>query len=183
MTEREIQIALYHLAHHKGHGYFAPNIYHFPGPWESDLISVTKAGYVHEYEIKCTRSDYAADFEKSRRKIYRDKESETRHEWLTRPHNGVHKPNYFWFVMPDGMVPVDEIPEHCGVLYCVKKYGRIRLEEGRNAPRLHTEKMPKEKYVEIGRKMMYRFWKMAIETPQLTLPVDESIANETPFAQ
>ena len=176
MTDRDIQIALYRHANFKGHGYFAPNIYHFPGPWESDFISVTKAGYIHEYEIKCSRSDYEADFEKSRRKVYRGgrviREAETRHEWLRKPHNGVHKPNYFWFVMPDGMVPVEDVPEHCGLIYCVGRSGGIRLEEIRSAPRLHTEKMPKEKYVEIGRKMMYRFWTMAIEKPQLSLSLD-----------
>ena len=58
MNESEIQDYLYRHFF-SGRQYGIPNIFLYE--WESDFLSVTRAGYVHEYEIKITKSDFNAD--------------------------------------------------------------------------------------------------------------------------
>ena len=57
MNERSIQNQI--------HNYFSGRIYEIPNvylyDWESDFISVTRAGYIHEYEIKISKSDFNND--------------------------------------------------------------------------------------------------------------------------
>ena len=62
MTEREIQAALYCDIVNRGHRYIVPNSGVFG--WEADMISCTRAGYINEWEIKISRSDFLADMKK-----------------------------------------------------------------------------------------------------------------------
>lgn len=69
MTEAEIQDALYIEFDRRRHHLIVPNVCMFG--WESDLVSVTAAGFVCEYEIKCSRSDFKADMKKLRHALFR----------------------------------------------------------------------------------------------------------------
>jgi len=95
---------------------FALNIY--LKDWESDFINITKAGYIHEYEIKVDRYDFHADFKKFKsiyvgkdddfKYIYEDK---FKHELIK---NGEYGIKTFSFVTPHGLVEPSEIPKYCG---------------------------------------------------------------------
>lgn len=63
MTERDLQNALYYYTLGRNHRIRCPNVCCYP--WESDLLSVTAAGLVHEYECKVSLSDFRADAKKA----------------------------------------------------------------------------------------------------------------------
>ncbi len=63
MTERDIQNILYRHLKKLGHTMITPNVKGiFCGYWEADMISVTKSGFINEFEIKTNLTDYWADF-------------------------------------------------------------------------------------------------------------------------
>tara|TARA_B100002049_G_scaffold145952_1_gene108415 strand:+ start:6646 stop:7128 length:483 start_codon:yes stop_codon:yes gene_type:complete len=71
---------------------------------ESDVASILKSGYVVEYEVKISRSDFKADAKKSKWRYYD-----------MRIEKGI--PNYFWYVCPEGMIDVSEIQDFAGLAY------------------------------------------------------------------
>jgi hypothetical protein len=105
-----------------------PNTYLLGSPWEADALTVTPAGYWHEYEIKVSMSDYRADF---RKQLYGGNNCEvTKHELyasdsaIERPYRKpTPKPKSFTFVVPDGMLEGVEVPDYCRVIEYVKGYG------------------------------------------------------------
>jgi hypothetical protein len=58
MTEGDVQNILFKILIRK-HNYLCPNVFLFN--WESDFISVTKAGFINEYEIKLSKNDFKND--------------------------------------------------------------------------------------------------------------------------
>jgi len=80
---------------------------------ECDVVSISKAGYIYEYEIKTSRLDFKRDFIKEKHqnmlnenctKVYRGEQL-----WLTA--------NYFTFVTPEGLIQQDEVPEYAGLMW------------------------------------------------------------------
>ena len=118
-------------------------------PWECDLLSVTRAGYVHEYEIKLSRADFLAD-KKKRRK----------HQVLANAFYPHHRlPIYFWYVTYE-LVDL-EIPEYAGwiELYAYggdALYTRIK----KPAPRLHKTKVTEKQRDTLVRANAYRLKNM-----------------------
>ena len=125
---------------------------------EADLLSVTKAGLVHEFEIKCSRADYNRDF----------KTKPWKHQMLADPsiYIGRRIANYYWFVTfgfeiePPayaGWMTVDPIPESYewyheeGITHW--------LSQKKNAPRLHKRKWDDAKIAKIARLLSYRLLK------------------------
>jgi len=82
--------------------------------FESDFISITKAGYMHEVEVKISRHDFKADFEKSSRKWdFKAKKDKVliKHEAIKAGEYGLKT---FSFATPEGLLSRKEIPEYCG---------------------------------------------------------------------
>lgn len=80
--------------------------------WESDYLCVTKSGYVYECEIKISRSDFANDLKHKRKKF----------ELLNEAAEGKDKdksllPDYFYYVVPEGMISPDEVPAWAGLIH------------------------------------------------------------------
>jgi hypothetical protein len=80
---------------------------------ECDVVSISKAGYIYEYEIKTSRADFKRDFIKEKHqnmlnenctKVYKGEQV-----WLTA--------NYFTFVTPEGLIQEDEVPEYAGLMW------------------------------------------------------------------
>jgi len=145
MDEFVIQNALYRHVLSKQHNFIIPNIY--LGSSEADLISVTKAGYINEYEIKITRSDFKADFKKSKHSFLKDRQKTFR--------------SYFWFVAPEGLISSDEIPEYAGFMVVRKgeRSGWV-CREIKRPPRLSAKKINAWQKDQILTAYMYRFWNM-----------------------
>jgi hypothetical protein len=124
----------------KQHLYVVPNstvIY----PWESDLISVTKALYSHEYEIKISRSDYRKDAEK---------------KWK---HMSLqlgdirNTPNYFWYATYGFDI---EPPAHAGWIQITPGAKRHNLTVMKEAPRLCEKKMSDQQQHSLARLLSFR---------------------------
>lgn len=160
LSERTIQDALYREYARRKHEPIVPNAYHF-GTWESDLLTVTTAGYVNEFEIKISTSDYRADREGSRAK-------QLKHLQLAEPSRAGNIPgrqripNYFWYVTPAGLIDPTEIPDYAGHMEVVDVTlrGRPRryLDTRRPAPRLHTTKIGDAQLRGLYRCLFYRYW-------------------------
>ena len=81
-----------------------PNV--FLGHFEADILEITKSGYSYEYEVKISRADFKQDLLKRKYDVLK-------HDLLK---NGNHV-NYFSYVVPEGLVSVDEVPEFAGLIY------------------------------------------------------------------
>ena len=109
------------------------NVFVNDSPWESDMVSVTPAFYLTEYEIKVSREDYKRDFEKALSNKVRQKHLPAwpkKHDLLASPdpidkrkyYKGkiknplIVKPKHFYFVAPAGLLSYKEIPDHCGLI-------------------------------------------------------------------
>lgn len=97
-----------------------PNFYH--GLYEMDVFKLMKTGYVVEYEVKTSRSDYFNDFKKYRTNygVFHEGSSSWPDKTNVYKHDSILKgecANRFFFVVPYGLVKIEEIPSHCGLMY------------------------------------------------------------------
>ena len=141
LTEQKIQRVL--------GGFIASPKYRVDGlfvfGWESDKLIWTKAGYIYEFEIKISRSDYLNDFRHKVEKhlllnsalpdestVAREadlfgnllKEKRKRYPQITRGEAklmlksvGERMPNYFYYAVPEGLLDADEVPPYAGLVY------------------------------------------------------------------
>lgn len=145
MTEKDIQEAIFkNFTESKNHPLAVPNCKALYPRGESDLISVTPAGLVHEFEIKRSTSDFKREF----------KSKSYKHEILEESSQveGKCTPNYFWFAMPRSVQA--SVPEYAGEI----RVGPF--EEVKAAPRRHSGHITDRarKYLERG--VTKRYWQM-----------------------
>lgn len=124
--------------------YVVSNIYLFR--WESDFLVQSRAGITYEFEIKVSRSDFFADFKKDEK--HQALPSGLRKTGTTRFVNGKPvpepdlvpclRPNFFYYVVPEGLVQPLEVPAYAGLAY-VRPYSPITIVK--KAPKLHPEKL------------------------------------------
>lgn len=114
------------------------------GWWEMDVAELTESGYLREYEIKVSRADFTRDARKSGYVRTGDKWFEqkktTKHELMAAGHS--RSPNNFFFVVPDGLIPIEDCPAFAGLIYVFRR-GPTHWPEKRivkRAPRIHGEK-------------------------------------------
>jgi len=137
------------------------------GEYEMDLMCIRKSGYVEEVEIKRSVADFRNDFKKTARdKLigpsryaynmdrgrlyeYRDR---NKHEMLAA---GLLLANRFSFLIPEEIQDKCEIPEYAG-LYVLTADSRIH--QVKTANELHKNKIDEKLLLQIGRKMMFRYW-------------------------
>jgi hypothetical protein len=105
--------------------YFFINTYFFQN--ESDVLTFTHSGMSYEYEIKLTRSDFFCDVKKPRhKKMLRA---------LTKQGKTPFVANRFYYVVPTGLVKIEEVPEYAGLIYT-----EPLMHEVKKAPLLHNDK-------------------------------------------
>lgn len=106
----------------------AENVKYLISDWELDVISLNKRNYLTEYEIKLTRSDFKADFKKKKWRIF------------SNPNGFLKCANYFYYVCPENLIKVDELPPFAGLIYFNKGIGVIK-----KAPIIHRHKWDRSK--------------------------------------
>lgn len=133
--------------------YFTENLNVYD--WESDVLKITKSGYAYEFEIKISRGDFKNDFKHKKKK----------HLLLENKENNSKMPNYFYYVVPEGLVTEDEVPEYAGLIYVhATIIGNSRVyyqfQEIKAAPKLHTNKID-ENNLKLIDKFYYNYihWK------------------------
>ena len=159
--------------------------------WESDKLLWTKAGYIYEFEIKISRADYRNDFKhkvekhvllnsampdesteareadlfgnlvKEKRKRYPQITSEQAKNMMKSV--GERMPNYFYYVVPEGLLEPDEVPPYAGLVYITTYKGSFENEPDkwrhdykviRTAPQLHKTKYT-DGELNLGEKFYY----------------------------
>ena len=162
LTEFEVQNALFSKLFQSNH-HITPN-YTPRGWWECDMFAVTKAGYFVEYEIKCTASDFRNDKNKEREcwrdwesgKVTKDGAKHKKHDLIQ---SGYHKgPSKFYFVLPDGEVATDEVPQWAGVMRASRFEERVCIGLERKAPTLHRQMVHESVIHHVQSLFYYRFW-------------------------
>ena len=115
--------------------------------WEADLIEINKSWEIAEYEIKCSKQDFKADFKKERK-----------HKELSTLADLSILPNYFSYVCPEGMIEEADVPEYAGLYYIMesrnklKKVPRVIIKP----PILHNERVDYEKWRQIAIRLMWK---------------------------
>ena len=187
LTEQTIQKRLNH--------FFASWKYNVDGlfvfSWESDKLLWTKAGYIYEFEIKVSRSDFKADFKhkiakhlvlssampgeravdqslfeefaSQKRKKYQHLSEQDLREWFDREMDVKDKrmPNYFYYAVPEGLIQPEEVPPYAGLLWLTKEYQY----GGGIIRKKQAPCLHKTKYtdgeLDLGQKFYYN-WKSAV---------------------
>lgn len=180
-AETEYAIQEYLHRYFVGRLYEVPNIYLYS--WESDFISVTRSGYVHEFEIKCSKADYHNDYKNKpeRHTILENGYRELNHwekksldnnfslfnrEKLTADNKILeNRPNYFWYVCPEGIIA--DVPDYAGLMY-VKNLNPVI----KKAPKLHPVKISDHQKIRLLTSMYHRYWQIRYDLKQ------ERISNE-----
>jgi hypothetical protein len=116
------------------HQLIAKNFYYFD-EWECDVLSLNRSDFTTEFEVKRSRSDFLADFNK------KEKHFQTS--------NG-YGCNYFYYACPIGLIKAQELPEYCGLIYCNNKGSYIV----KKAPILHKETVTFNQLKKIAHKIM-----------------------------
>jgi len=146
VNERFIQMAL--AADSKGRyrqGRCMPN-FTPKGWWECDLAYLTKSGYLHEFEIKLTTSDFRKDAEKVESHPWNRRQRKALGLDLVTKHQRLAErrcvPNHFWFVTVPGVTTLDQIPEWAGWIEIEPRtsYWYSRQKVHKRAPKLHSNK-------------------------------------------
>jgi hypothetical protein len=136
----------------------------FVHAWEADCFSVTSSNYTCEIEVKVSRSDFLADFNKPKHGLFRgykcgygilrEGESWIRHSSLSvARHSDLlnyeirytnikplklgysNCPNKFFFACPKDLIKKQEVPEYAGLIYCFDEYPYFKIIK--HAPFLH----------------------------------------------
>jgi hypothetical protein len=107
-SEQTIQRVLY--KYFKDMDYKMSNVYMF-GKWESDFFFLTKVKHLWEIEIKVDRQDYDREFTLKPKK----------HDLLSKAYDKqdpgkILLPNNFYFCAPEGVIPVESVPEYAGLI-------------------------------------------------------------------
>lgn len=121
-----------------------PNVSNMMGlvPFETDMAVMTKANYVHGFEIKVSKSDLMADFKKKQH-IHFDQLNRRGIKGLERWYG---KFKTFSYAVPEEMkdCALDVIPDFCG-LYIIDD--KIKLKQIKDSPTLFNHKWTDEERI------------------------------------
>ena len=147
---KNIEAALIMNLYEKGH---SPITSHFTcmGLQEMDVISISKADYIYEYEVKISKSDFIADFKKPKHKLFTEKISVKNYIKEGVQEVWFYTPNYFYFVVPKDLVTIDMIPDYAGLIYVNELFGFDIIKK---APLLHKNKATQSFIRQIGHNLM-----------------------------
>lgn len=117
--------------------------------YEADIFEVSKSGYLYEYEVKVSHSDFLAE----KKKIGK---------W-DKVISG-ERTNYFYYLCPEGVISPEEVPEYAGLIYVtgifyspMRKMGNYEDQPDWNIPHIHlrhVKSAPKLSKLKLGNKYM-----------------------------
>lgn len=133
---------------------------YYLGGWECDLLKVTKADIMTEYEVKVSRADFFKDFDKHWMTYDFSKSDYRNNAIKNTKHNKImsgDRVNKFFFVVPEGLVKPDEVPKGLGLIYAKEMGHFIRFETIKMPKMLSKEiKVSQFMYRHIAQMLMYR---------------------------
>lgn len=128
--------------------------------WESDFFILQRNNFCVEFEIKISKSDFKADFNKEDKHIFLKTGIVTKKKYVSNQLQLIqtksnHRPNKFYYVTPHGLLNIDDIPEYSGLIE-IDKWDRINLIK--KAPFIHKERL--ELSNTICDKLYYKWLKL-----------------------
>ena len=134
--------------------------------WECDIWLVTKAGYVQEYEIKLTASDYAADFGKATKRgrlVHSDKQGSKWHTTTIKKHDRLAQahetaPKTFSYLMPMDLAEACTVPDYAGLIGLTKRGRWIGFTEIKKAPIINDAKVSDRDLNKARTACYFRMW-------------------------
>lgn len=156
-TAKTIEKAMIGYLRERGFNLIIPNFY--LNPWfESDLLAINNKLISYEYETKISKSDFKADFKKENIHGYnKHKLMEGRvSKFEGSPNlNSCWRPNFFYFLCPDGLIDPKDVPGREGLLY-VKDGAIITV---KRAKKIHEELTPLKIFQKTAHSLSHRFIK------------------------
>ncbi len=151
--------------------YKLANAFVFKGDWESDFFVQKQNGYSYEFEVKISRSDFFADKKKvskhlilssgkfiEQKRLWNNNSTSHDDKWTIEETEREHsfRPNKFFYVVPAGIITVDELPSYAGLFY----YGEGKdyscgLKKIKDAPFIHKEVL---KFESVLCTKFYHYW-------------------------
>ena len=125
------------------------------GGFEADFLLIRKSQISHEFEIKCSKSDYRRDFTHKTRGVSEElriqhglETTHPEHHWRSDvlKHDVLQSdcplgPQRFSFCCPEGLLTPEEVPEQYGLIYIKNMDGdKPYVSEIREAKMLHKVK-------------------------------------------
>ena len=86
--------------------------------FEADILEITSSNYAYEYEVKLSKADFKNDAKKSCTTA--NGELLAKHELL----QSGERVNYFSFIVPEGMIGIEDVPAWAGLVYFKEKVAR-----------------------------------------------------------
>ena len=151
MTEKDITDAL-HRNYNGNSRYRIANAYIFKREWESDFFVQKQNGYCYEFEVKISRGDFFADRKKvdkhmilehgkfiKQGSVWNPAHTNNNDRWIKTEKEQEHtlRPNKFYYVVPIGMITVDELPTYAGLM----SYDNGSINNVKEAPFIHKNKL------------------------------------------
>ena len=171
-TEREMARGFMYEFYHR-YRFIAPGL-KCAGGNEMDVIAIRRSGFVDEIEIKTTRGDFMADFNKTT--VVRNEPGAGPTHSRIAKHDAIESGralcNYFAFLMPPSLAEqcAIDIPEYCGLYTFTPGLFYGKIETIKRARLLHRGKIPTPEENRYLRAVSWRYVSMLIdlktETPE-----------------
>lgn len=122
------------------------------------MFSLTKTLRFIEHEIKISRADFKADSKKIE-KLYRwetiaGQAARVKHDLLKV--GDLAGPSKFSYVVPEGLISAEEVPDWAGLLYCMGTC----LREIKKAPKLHDSPVDENVIQHVNGVFYFRYWNL-----------------------
>ena len=140
---------------------------------EADVLGISGAGMIYEYEIKVSRADYLADFRNKQHKhliLSRGEGVNTYAKWVKGKRTDdtydlVVLPNKFYYACPVDLITISDLPPYAGLIYITDEGKYIEIKP---APIIHRTKADEIIYKSIAATLSERLvWGRAYRSHKL----------------
>lgn len=126
-----------------------PNYY--LGRWECDVLRVTKAGMLYEYEIKTSKADFRKDAKKEYQG-YTTGIKVNKHDLIINS----KRVSQFYYVVPEGLLKPEEIQPEFGLIYARDYDGFITFTIVKLSKRFKVQKSNIEFYRHLATNLCFK---------------------------
>jgi hypothetical protein len=131
---------------------------------EMDVVAISRALIITEFEIKMSRSDFFADFKKVNKHLrYSGKLVEASPDPQTVLFYNTVRPNKFYYCCPNNLIKAEEVPLYAGLIYFTKfelqghNQPYVEFKIIKKAPFIHHEKCGTNVLARIAQTLSARF--------------------------
>jgi hypothetical protein len=126
-----------------------PNYY--LGRYECDVLKISKAGHIYEYEVKVSKADFKKDAEKCIKGYLSRQVISTKHDDILKG----KRCSRFYFVVPEGLIVPEEVPAGLGLIYACStpREGRLNFKIVKVSKNFNKQPIGVDFYKHIARNL------------------------------